>query len=75
MWLSTGRIRSILHWAKLSSILGIYPTFNLGQFYFTVTIYKLLSLVKPNGEYPAFVDPLFLHYHNTYSCYNSVSSG
>ena len=57
------------------SVLGIDPTFNLAQFHLTVTTYKQLQLVKPNGEHPTFVGPLFLHYHKTYSCYNSFSSG
>ena len=57
------------------SVLGIDPTFNLGQFHLTVTTYKQLQLVKPNGEHPTFVGPLFLHYRKTYSCYNSFSSG
>lgn len=41
------------------SVLGIDPTFNLGQFHLTVTTHKQLQLVKPNGKHPT---TLFLHY-------------
>ena len=56
-------------------VLGIDPTFNLGQFNLTVTTYKQLQLVKSNGEHPTHVGPLFLHYRKTFSCYNSFASG
>ena len=56
-------------------ILGIDPTFNLGHFNLTVSTYKQLQLVKPNGEHPTFVGPLFLHFHKTFACYNTFSSG
>ena len=39
-------------------VFGIDPTFNLGRFNLTVTTYKHLQLVKPNGEPPTFVGPL-----------------
>lgn len=56
-------------------VLGIDPTFNLGQFNLTVTTYKQLQLVKSNGDHPTYVGPLFLHYRKTFSCYNSFASG
>ena len=56
-------------------VLGVDPTFDLGRFNLTVTAYKQLQLVKPNGESPTFVGPLFLHYRKTFSCYNSFASG
>jgi len=56
-------------------VFGIDPTFDLGKFNLTVTTYKQLQLVKPNGEPPTFVGPLFVHYRKTFSCYNSFASG
>lgn len=35
-------------------VFGIDPTFDLGRFNLTVTTYKQLPLVKPNGEPPTF---------------------
>ena len=56
-------------------VFGIDPTFDLGPFNLTVTTYKQLQLIKPNGEHPTFIGPLFLHYRKTFSCYNSFASG
>ena len=55
-------------------VFGIDPTFDLGRFNLTVTTYKHLQLVKPNGEPPTFLGPLFLHYRKTFLCYNSFAS-
>ena len=56
-------------------VFGIDPTFNLGPFNVTVTTYKQFQLVKPNGQAPTFVGPLFIHYRKTFGCYNSFASG
>ena len=56
-------------------VLGVDPTFDLGNFNLTVTTYKQLQLVKSSGESPTIVGPLFLHYRKTFSCYHSFSSG
>ena len=40
-------------------VLGIDPTFNLGNFNLTVTTYKQLQFVESNGEHPTFVGPFF----------------
>ena len=37
-------------------VFGIDPTFDLGKFNLTVTTYKQLQLVKPNGEPPLLLD-------------------
>ena len=55
-------------------ILGIDPTFDLGNFNVTVTTYKQLQLINKNGEPPIFVGPLFLHYRKSFSCYHSFAS-
>lgn len=56
-------------------VFGIDPTFDLGPFNLTVTTYKQLQIIKPNGEHPTFVGPLFLHSRKNFSCYNSFVSG
>ena len=55
-------------------ILGIDPTFDLGNFNVTVTTYKQLQLINKNGEPPIFVGPLFLHYRKSFLCYHSFAS-
>lgn len=55
-------------------VLGVDPTFDLGPFNVTVATYKQFQLVKPNGQAPTFIGPLFIHYRKTFACYNSFIS-
>ncbi len=50
-----------------SSVLGIDPTFNLGDFYVTVTTYENVMLrSQKTGRHPVFVGPMFVHQRRTY---------
>lgn len=57
------------------SVLGIDPTFNLGQFFVTVTTYKHLMLkLKRSDEHPIFVGPCFIHMLQTTQSYHGFLS-
>lgn len=44
------------------SVLGIDPTFNLGDFYVTVTTYENLMVIsRKTGKHPVFVGPMLVH--------------
>ena len=51
-------------------VLGIDPTFNLGKFYVTITVYTNLLLEnKVTGISPSFFGPIFIHTEKTYEAY------
>lgn len=53
-----------------SSVFGIDPTFNLGDFYVTVTTYEnLLITNKITNRHPVFVGPMLIHQRRTYESY------
>ena len=58
------------------SILGIDPTFNLGSFDVTVTIYRHL-LLKMEGhtyKHPTLIGPLFVHIKKDFEAYHFFAS-
>lgn len=57
------------------SIMGIDPTFNLGNFFVTVTTYKHLMVKrKSNNEHPVFPGPCFIHMQQETQTYFSFPS-
>ena len=54
---------------------SIDPTFNLGDFYVTVTTYEnLLVTIKKTGVHPVFVGPMLVHQRQTYETYFHFAS-
>ena len=51
-------------------ILGIDPTFNLGEFSVTPTAYRHLLLQNSAGNSPLMLGPLLVHYRKEYCNYN-----
>jgi len=43
------------------TVLSIDPTFNLGDFYVTVTTYHHLMLENSGGSHPVILGPIFVH--------------
>ena len=59
------------------SILGVDPTFNLGDFDVTVTTYRHLLLrprETPAGKPPVMLGPMFLHVRKDFTAYHFFSS-
>ena len=58
-----------------TSILGIDPTFNRGNFYVTVTTYENLMLVnRKTTKHPVLIGPMLVHQRRTYeTCYYFAS--
>ena len=58
-----------------SSVFGIDPTFNLGDFYVTVTTYENVMLKsRETGRHPVFIGPMFVHQRRTYETYFHFTS-
>ena len=55
-----------------NSILGVDPTFNLGEFYVTFTVYLHLALINRNGVHPLFLGPSLVHHRKLYSSYKHL---
>jgi len=51
-------------------ILGIDPTFNLGDFSVTPTIYRHLLLQNSTGQCPLLLGPMLVHYSKEFCSYN-----
>ena len=43
------------------TVLSVDPTFNLGDFYVTVTTYRHLLLKNSSGNHPVMMGPIFMH--------------
>ena len=57
------------------SILGVDPTFNLGEFSVTVTTFKHLQLIERHtGKPPVLLDPMLVHQKTKEPNYFLVSS-
>ena len=59
------------------SILGVDPTFNLGDFDVTITTYRHLLLHahgNPGGKSPVMIGPIFIHVRKDFSAYHFFSS-
>jgi hypothetical protein len=51
------------------SILGVDTTFNIGQYYLTLTTYRHLMLLTRKGEEPVMIGPALLHQRKMYKSY------
>ena len=51
------------------SILGIDPTYNIGNYYVTVTTYRHLSFETSEGVNPVFLGPCLIHSVKEYNSY------
>ena len=52
------------------SVLGVHPTFNLGDFYVTPTVYEHKLIVnKKTGKHPTFMGPALIHVDKKYGSY------
>ena len=49
-----------------NSVLGVDPTFNLGEFYVTFTVYRNRALINENGMHPLFLGPSLIHLRKLY---------
>lgn len=56
-------------------ILGIDPTFNLGNFYATFTVYRHPGLKNKHGRHPLMLGPVLVHTRKTYQTYQYFASG
>ena len=62
---------------RIFSILGVDPTFNLGDFNVTVTTYRHLLLEpygSPSGKPPVMLDPMFIHVRKDFAAYHFFAS-
>ena len=58
-----------------SSVLGIDPTFNLGDFYVTPTVYEHKMVKnKVTGKHPSFIGPALIHQDRKYGTYYYFAS-
>lgn len=58
-----------------NSVLGLDPTFNLGDFFVTVTTYENLILRnRKTGKHPVFIGPMLVHQRRTYETYYYFAS-
>ena len=57
-----------------NSILGVDPTFNLGEFYVTCTVFRHSSLHNKNGNFCLFHGPMFIHQRKQYETYHQFAS-
>ena len=55
-------------------VLCVDPTFNLGDFFVTVTTYRHLMLTNSSGEHPVMMGPLFVHQCKRFSTYHFFAS-
>ena len=56
------------------SILTVDPTFNLGDFFVTVTTYKHPMLINSSGKHPSMIGPLFIHQQKKFESYYFFAS-
>ena len=57
-----------------NSILGVDPTFNLGEFYVTCTVFRHSSLLNKDGNFCLFHGPMFIHQRKQYETYHQFAS-
>ncbi len=56
------------------SILGVDTTFNIGDFFVTLTTYRHLMLLTKMGVEPVMLGPTLLHEHKTFTSYFKLPS-
>ena len=54
--------------------LTVDPTFNLGDFFVTVTTYRHLLLKNMNGNHPVMMGPIFVHQQRKFETYHFFAS-
>ena len=61
--------------SRIGSVLGIDPTFNLGDFFVTPTVYEhRLLRNKVTGKHPYFIGPVLIHVNRKYGTYYYFAS-
>ena len=56
-------------------ILGVDATFNVGQYYLTLTTYRNLMLSNKTGAHPVFLGPALIHQRRLFDSYFQLPSG
>ena len=56
------------------TILSVDPTFNLGDFDVTVTMYRHLMLINSHGSHPVMIGPMFIHQRKKFESYYFFAS-
>ena len=56
-------------------VLGVDATFNVGQFYLTLTTYRNLPLSNKAGCHPVFLGPALIHQRRLFDSYFQLPSG
>ena len=56
------------------SVLGVDTTFNIGQYYVTITTYRHLMLTNAFGVEPVMLGPILLHQRKSFESYFKLSS-
>ena len=56
------------------SILGVDTTFNIGQYYVTITTYRHMMLTNEYGVEPVMLGPILLHQRKSFDSYFKLSS-
>lgn len=59
---------------KNFSVLGVDTTFNIGQYYVTITTYRNLMLENKDGIEPVMIGPILLHQRKGFESYFTLSS-
>ena len=57
-----------------AGILGVDMTFNCGEFYVTLTVYRHKMLITDAGVEPCFIGPVLIHQSKTFESYFSLPS-
>lgn len=56
------------------TVLSVDPTFNLGDFYVTVTTYRHVLLKNSSGNHPVMMRPIFVHQQKKFETYHFFAS-
>lgn len=57
-----------------AGILGVDMTFNCGEFYVTITVYRHKMLVTDHGNEPCFIGPVLIHQSKSFESYFGLPS-
>ncbi len=55
-------------------VLGVDPTYNIGNFYVTVSTYRHLQLLTKKGAHPVMIGPVLIHYKKGFDSYFQLPS-
>ena len=59
---------------KNMSVLGIDTTFNIGEYYVTITTYRHLMMENTHGVEPVMIGPILVHQRKTFDSYFKLPS-